>query len=300
MVRPKHGSLNAIILATFLPVLLALACSSVTATPVAPGKYFIWRVTNVPVPFYLIGSIHNLSARDYPLPEVYRTALTNSQRLLFECSPREQTALTQKFRQAARYPIGQDIESELRPEVVGLIKKNEWRLRMKFDQLRHYRPWAIGLMLLAEQGPVGPSSPRSMDNYLSREAQRAGKEVAGLETVDEHVAFWREMLERDGENLLLYTLTHKETVGLLLDKTRETWKRGDVAGLSATNARLRRANPAIAQRLLDRRNARWVTRIEAEMQTGKPTAIVAGAGHFSGRGSVIALLKEHGYTLEQL
>jgi uncharacterized protein YbaP (TraB family) len=87
---------------------------------------------------------------------------------------------------------------------------------------------------------------------------------------------------------------------LLLDETRETWKRGDVAGLSATNARLRRANLTIAQQLLDRRNARWVTRIEAEMQTGKPTAIVAGAGHFSGRGSVIALLKEHGYTLEQL
>ena len=171
---------------------------------------------------------------------------------------------------------------------------------MKFDQLRHYRPWAIGLMLLAERGPVGPSSARSMDNYLSREAQRSGKEVGGLETVDEHVAFWREMLERDGENLLLYTLTHKDTVGLLLDKTRETWKRGDVAALSATNARLRRANPAIAQRLLDRRNARWVRRIEAEMQTGKPTAIVAGAGHFSGRGSVIALLKEHGYKLEQL
>lgn len=300
MVRSTPGSFAAIAPAAFLAALLALACSSVTAAPLASGKYFVWRVTNLPVPFYLVGSIHNLTARDYPLPQVYRTALTNSQRLLFECSPRERIELNRKFSEAAKYPAGQDIESEVRPAVVGLLKKNGWRLRMNFDQLRHYRPWAIALMLLADRGPVGASSANSMDNYLSSQAQRSGKEVAGLETVDEHVAFWREMLERDGENLLLYTLTREKTVGLLLDKTRETWKRGDVAGLSATNARLRRANPAIAQQLLDRRNVSWIARIEAEMKTGKPTAIIAGAGHFSGPGSVIALLKEHGYRIEQL
>jgi uncharacterized protein len=300
MTPPAPGLFGSPSRAAFLLALVTMASSSVSATPHPPEKYFVWQVTNLSVPFYLIGSIHNLTARDYPLPEAYRIALTNSQRLLFEYSPRERTVLTRKFREAAKYPAGQDIESEVRPAVVALIKKNEWRLRMKFDQLRHYRPWAIALLLLAEQGPVGPSSPRSMDNYLSSEAQRSGKEVAGLETVDEHVAFWREMLERDGENLLLYTLTHEKAVGLLLDKTRETWKRGDVAALTAANTRLRRANPAIAQKLLDRRNARWITRIEAEMKTGKPTAIVAGAGHFSGPGSVIALLKEHGYRIEQL
>lgn len=300
MVEYPSRSIGSIALALCLSALVGTAFSSVAPAPRSQEKHFLWRVTNLSVPFYLIGSIHNLTARDYPLPEVYHSALTNSQRLLFECSPRERGALTSKFREVAKYPAGQDIESEIHPAVFGLLKKNGWRFRMKFDQLRHYRPWAVALLLLAEQGPLGPSSPRSMDSDLIRQAQRSGKEVAGLETVDEHVAFWREMLERDGENLLLYTLTREKAVDLLFENTRAVWKRGDLAALAAANARLRRANPAIAQKLLDRRNARWVSRIEAEMKSGKPTAIVAGAGHFSGPGSVIALLREHGYRIEQL
>nr|MBA3608593.1 TraB/GumN family protein [Chthoniobacterales bacterium] len=59
-------------------------------------------------------------------------------------------------------------------------------------------------------------------------------------------------------------------------------------------------NPGYAQKLLDRRNLRWVDRIEAEMKTGKPTAIVAGAGHFTGERGVIALLQKRGYEIERL
>lgn len=270
------------------------------ATPAPATKHFVWRVTNVAVPFYLVGSIHNLAPRDYPLPEAYRSALADVRRLVFEYNPRKSAALTMRFREVARYPDGLDIESEVHPATVVLLKRNLWRFRMSFEKVRHYRPWALALRLLADRDPVGPSSPHSMDNYLSSQARRSGKQVAGLETVDEHVAFWREMLERDGENLLLYAITHEKTTSDLFDQTLTAWKRGDVAALSAANAQLRRANPEIAQKLLDRRNARWAARIEAELKSGIPTAIVAGAGHFCGPHSVIALLQERGYKVEQL
>jgi uncharacterized protein YbaP (TraB family) len=301
MVRPVAESANGkVALCVFFVALLAGVSFGATLPPVAADKHFVWRVTDLGVPFFLVGSIHNLTARDYPLPKIYQSALTNSQRILFEYDPRQRDALARRFQEVAKYPDGQDLENQIHPGTVGLLKKNAWRFRIKFEEVRHYRPWAIALRMLAEQGPLGPSGPRSMDGYLSTEARRAGKELAGLETVDEHIAFWREMLERDGENLLLYALTREKRVGALFDRTRAAWKRGDVAALSATNARLRQANPGIAQKLLDRRNARWVERIEAEMKSGKATAIVAGAGHFSGPRSVIELLRERGYRLEQL
>ena len=276
------------------------ASASRPSPPATAETHFVWRVTNLSTPFYLVGSIHDLTEKDYPLPPIYHVALTNSRRVVFEYNPRQRQALARKFGEAARYPEGKDIESEVAPITVALLKKNAWRLQIRFEALRHYRPWAIALRLLAEQGPLGPSSPRSMDAYLSSEAQRAGKDVGGLETVDEHVAFWREMVESDGENLLFYALTHEKTVGALLDKTREAWKRGDIAALSATNTRLHRANPGLAQKLLDRRNAIWVARIEVEMKSGNPTAIVAGTGHFLGPQSVLELLRERGYRIERL
>ncbi|CAN5433666.1 TraB/GumN family protein [soil metagenome] len=283
-------------------VRLAVALTTLVATAAAaePSRHFVWRVTNLRAPFYLVGSLHSLTKDDYPLPDTYRHALARSERLVFEYDPRRRDALVRKFREVARYPSGLDIESEVRPTTLALLRKNLWKFGLKFDQVRHLRPWAIALRLLARRGPVGPSSARSMENYLATQARRSGKETGGLETVDEHVAFWREMIERDGENLLVYTLSRDRQVSRLFAQTREAWKRGDLAALAASNARLRRANAGIAQRLLDRRNRKWVGRIEAEMKTGKPTAIIAGAGHFSGPQSVLALLEKRGYKIEQL
>ncbi|HEX4665000.1 MAG TPA: TraB/GumN family protein [Chthoniobacterales bacterium] len=276
------------------------AAGSAHAAEAPPTKHFVWRVTSAPVPFYLVGSFHSLTKDDYPLPSAYRSALAGAERLLFEYDPRRRDALARRFRDAGRYPSGQDIEAEVQPDTLALLRKNLWRFGLKFDQVRHYRPWAIALRLLAQRGPTGPASPLSMETRIVSQAQRAGKEVGGLETIDEHVAFWREMLERDSENLLVYILARDQKVSTLFARTRAAWIRGDVAALSATNARLRRANPGLAQRLLDRRNLRWARCIEAEMGTGKPTAIVAGAGHFSGPGSVIAILQKRGYKIEQL
>ena len=278
---------------------LALIASTFGA-PSPAGKHLVWRVTNAPVPFYLVGSFHALTKDNYPLPEVYQIAFAQAQRLLFEYDPKRRDTLGQRFQEAARYPSGEDVQSELSPYTLALLQKNLWRYGLKFDQVRHYRPWAIALRLLAQRDSVGPGSSPSMEMRIVSQARRSGKEVAGLETVNEHVAFWREMLEHDSENLLVYTLASDKTVTDLFATTRAAWMRGDVATLSATNARLRQANPGIAQRLLDRRNRSWVDRIEAEMRTGKPTAIIAGAGHFSGPGSVIAILEKRGYKIEQL
>jgi uncharacterized protein YbaP (TraB family) len=73
-----------------------------------------------------------------------------------------------------------------------------------------------------------------------------------------------------------------------------------MAALWESDARLRKEAFWIAQRLLDQRNARWIPKIEAELKTGKPTAIVAGALHFAGPNSVITMLQKRGYTVEQL
>lgn len=300
MTRPAREQRVRCVAGLFVALTMLVAAASVHPAPSTAGKHFVWRVTNAHAPFYLVGSLHSLTKEDYPLPPTYRDAFAGAERLLFEYDPRRRAALTREFREAGRYPVGQDIQSGVRPETLALLKKNLWRFGLKFDQVRKLRPWALALRLLAQHGPTGPASPLSMETRIVSQAQRSGKEVGGLETVEEHVAFWREMLERDSENLLVYTLLRGKKVSALFDRTRAAWMAGDVAALSATNARLRQANPGIAQRLFDRRNLRWAARIEAEMKTGKPTAIVAGAGHFSGPGSVIAILEERGYKIERL
>jgi uncharacterized protein YbaP (TraB family) len=279
---------------------LIATTSSIAAQSIPTEKHCVWRVTNVPVPFYLVGSIHNLRGDDYPLAPAYRKALKDSERLVFEFNPRERNLLSQKFREVGKYPKGQDIRGRIHSETLALLIQGLRRTDLRIDDIKQYKPWAIALRLLSMRQYRASGGARSVDNYFSYHGQRLGKEVGGLETVEEHVAFWENMLEMDGERLLATTLSSGSRVNELFDETRVAWKRGNIAALSATNARLRDKNSRIAQRLYDRRHAKWLPRIEDEMKTGRPTAIIAGAGHFSGPNSVVDLLEKRGYKIKQL
>jgi uncharacterized protein YbaP (TraB family) len=108
------------------------------------------------------------------------------------------------------------------------------------------------------------------------------------------------MSDRDGEFMLRDALTQPDDGAKEFSRMYKAWRRGDTDALWAGDARLRRDAPSIAARMVDNRNVKWIPRIEAELKSGKPTAIVAGALHFSGPRSVIALLQKRGYQIEQL
>ncbi|PYJ11132.1 MAG: hypothetical protein DME93_10320 [Verrucomicrobia bacterium] len=295
--------------------LVLLGLTPLTATAVSPAQKFpkccVWRVTNAGAPFYLVGSIHALSKKDYPLPSPYDRALKDSTRFVFEFDPNRGAEFEKKFEAAAKYPPGQDIRSKIDPALLTWLRQNILTLQPDsrrgkraqvagFDSELRYKPWWIAQHLAAPASYSKSSASRGLDNYFVDHAKVAGKEIAGLESVDEHVSVLGGMSDRDGEFMLRDALTQPNDGAKELSRMYKAWRRGDTDALWAGDARLRRDAPSIAARLVDNRNVKWVPRIEAELKSGKPTAIVAGALHFSGPRSVIALLQKRGYQIEQL
>src|SRR4029450_3552893 len=179
-------------------------------------KCCVWRVTNAKAPFYLVGSIHALSKNDYPLPAPYEIALRDSKRFLFEFDPKRHVELEKKFEAAGKYPTGQDIRSKIDPELFAWLRRNVWSVvsdarRGKherggnFDSQFRYKPWWIAQHLV---GPVtyskGSKSSLSqgLDNYLVDHALKEKKEIAGLESVDEHVAVMGSLSDHESEFIL--------------------------------------------------------------------------------------------------
>ena len=279
---------------------LALLLFPISISGAEPAKHCVWRVTNVAAPFYLVGSFHNLRGNDYPLATIYRKALADSKRLVFEYDPAQRDLFAAKFRAAGQCPPGTDIRNEIHPQTLALLTRYLSTHHIHFDDVKDLRPWALALRIWSRRTYATAVGTRAVDDYLSYEARRLGKETRGLETVDQHVAFWKNMLQLDGESVLLATILRGQQISAHFNETRAAWKNGDVGALSATTESLREKNRQVAQRLFDQRNRRWLPRIEAEMKTGIPTAIVAGAGHFSGANSVIDLLQKRGYKIEQL
>ena len=293
-------------------VLLALAGSIFCNTGYA-ATACVWRVTSVPVPFYLVGTVHALSGRDYPLPKAYGQALRDSQRLIFELNPDPKTEREygRKFAKAALYPRGDNIRRHVHLETWKFLEKNfrisgylgkknfRWGEYL-FDSIDEVRPWAIAFYIWDIRGYNDVFSSLGVDNHLAYQARRMGKETAGLATDDEHVAILSGMSDIESELILLDAVIRGDKRRDDYNKTRAAWKRGDIATIWAENLRFRDMNPGADVRLLDERNVRWIPKIKAEMKTGKPTAIVAGTLHFCGPNGVVELLRRGGYTVEQL
>lgn len=306
-VRRSLGGGIALIVALFL---------TPPATDAAPQnkkfpKCCVWRVTNAKAPFYLVGSIHALSKKDYPLPKPYDIALKSSTRFLFEFDPTRHGEFQKKFEAAAKYPPGQDIRSKISPELLAWLRKNMFTMvpdtrngkgerLVSFDSQLRYKPWWIAQHLAAPASYSKASASHGLDNYFVDHAIDSGKEIDGLESVKEHVAVMGGLSDRDGEFLLQDALTQNGNNDTESGRMYKAWRKGDTNALWAGDASLRSKAPGIAARFVDDRNVKWIPRIEAELKTGKPTAVVAGALHFSGPNSVITLLQRHGYIIEQL
>jgi uncharacterized protein YbaP (TraB family) len=316
-----HGlSGKLLFFAIFLAANALLAAEKPAPSPAAAArqkkfpKCCVWRVTNAKAPFYLVGSMHSLSKTDYPLPSPYDLALNDCHRLVFEYDPNKDDEFQKKFSEAGRYPDGQDIRSRIHPKTLAWLRNNtqfiSWNYNEKekqyhaslkgFDAALQYRPWWIADHFFDIRSYSDVSDKDGVDFYFEKRGRKAGKELGGLETVDEHVAVLGKLSDRDGEILLLDTLVYMDTAANEYHRMRSAWRRGDMDKLWVLDSRLRREAPWIASRLVDIRNVMWLPRIEREIHSGKPTTIVAGALHFAGPNSVIALLQKQGYTIEQL
>jgi uncharacterized protein len=274
-------------------------------------KCCVWRVTNAKAPFYLVGSIHALSKNDYPLAAPYEIALRNSKRFLFEFDPNRHVEFEKKFEAAGKYPPGQDIRSKIHPELLAWLRQNILTVKADnrrgkrervgtFDNELSYKPWWIAQHLVGPATYSKSSLSHGLDNYFVDHAARERKEIAGLESVAEHVAVMGGLPDRDSEFILRDALDEPRNAEKEFSRMHKAWRKGDTDALWAGDSRLREQAPWIAARFVDNRNTKWIPRIEAELKSGKPTAIVAGALHFSGPNSVIKLLEKRGYKIEQL
>ena len=253
-------------------------------------------MTNAAAPFYLLGSVHALQRSDYENVPVIEQAIKQSQRIVFEVDPKEDAAFATKLAQAARLPRGQQIRGKISPKTYEYLRKitingmAEWQ---------HLYPWAIA-MLLSYPKLQGVSSVYGVDTHVAEMARRYSKMTAGLETVDEHIRVFSDMHMIEGEVVLLEALVHAGEAPQRYQQEVAAWKQGDTNRLYSIYIGRMKEAPTVWWRLLDRRNANWVPRIEAALKSRQPTIIVAGALHFSGPRSVIARLQKRGYVIEQL
>ena len=285
----------------FLAALSVVALSLVSAAPEpiksGGGKHCLWQVKNAKAPFYLLGSIHRLRDSDYPLPSVVEQAISQSQQFYFEIDPKRDEELGRKLEAASKLPRGQEIKNRVHAKTWEYLRSGA--RGGGFDWV-HLKAWAIAMYVLDYPVHVHLSGAYGIDNYIEKKAQARNCSMRGLESVDEHVAVFGGMSDVESEAYLLQAIVYADRHDEFAREMVSAWKTGNTERLASMDVPVVREAPGLNPRFTTARNARWVPVIENAIKSGKPTMIVAGAMHFSGSQSVIAMLRARGYQIEQL
>ena len=277
-----------------------VASAALAAEQPHSGTHCAWRATNTPSPLYLIGSIHGLSSKDYPLPTCFDNAVFNSQVVFFELAPDPRKNYEEYFRKAAEYPKGQTLNGKVHKETYEFLAKACRRSSIRFDEMAKYKPWFIGMYIWGVRGYSDVSSEYGVDAYLARKARLWGKKVEGLVSVEDHIDVMGGLSDIDSEIVLLNALVRGDKRRDDYNEGRALWKKGDLAGLYAFDRKTGKSTAVFNRRLLDERNMKWIPKIESAIKSKTPTTVVAGALHFVGPNNVLSLLQKRGYRFEQM
>ena len=164
--------------------------------------------------------------------------------------------------------------------------------------LERMKPWAAATTLSIPP----PETGMMLDLHLYQKAQQAGKQLHGLETIQEQLAVFDSMPESDQVQMLRDAVDNLGKIDRMNDEVLVLYKRRDLAGMMALNERyMNEGDPGVSrdleQRLIVDRNRLMAERMQPYLKTGN-AFVAVGSLHLPGDQGLLNLLDRRGYTLK--
>ena len=291
------------------PWILASFQLAVLFVPFAPveaqaQRSFLWKVESKMSTVYILGSVHFLKKENYPLTARIEEAFQRSSALVVEANINDLGKLDpQRLLSGAFYGDDDSMDRHLSPEVVQLVKKETGDLGIPIELVNRQKPWFLAITLEAlELMKSGYDPQYGIDLHFLNKA-RPEKRILELESLDDQLRLLSNLSDRDQELFLLLTLTDLRNLGEQADRMVKAWADGEPERLESIITKSVREEPRLRpvfEKLIDERNRKMVVKIEEYLKTGESYFVVVGAGHLVGNKGIIEILKNKGYTVEQL
>lgn len=264
------------------------------------GNPAAWHVSGEDSELWLLGSIHYLRERDYPLPprvdELYQLADTLVMEL--DLDDLDLLAAQASFMEAGILPASGTLRAVLDPEVYDLTEARAADLGLPLMLLERLEPWLVALTLMdLGMSRLGYQASQGLEQYLVRRSFTDGKEILGLETLDDQIGIFDSLSWADQEALLLLTLTDLQAAEAEMTTLLNAWRDGNLDELAAELTADFDELPELQTALVSSRNRRWAAKLEELLQGSGRYLVVVGALHLVGEDSVIELLSARGFDV---
>lgn len=284
---------------------VSLAAALATAVPLAQSsqKHFIWAVRQAGgPPTYLVGSLHVLTPEYYPLPAALEQPFATSKVLIEEVdldeltNPMTAMALIGK----AMYVDGKTLDQVISPTLYKQVEARAAKAGIPIEAIQRMKPWMAAVSLTAPAlKSAGFNTELGVDKHFFDKAKKAGIERRSLESVSYQFDRLDQMSPALQEAMLKSVLADLDTEISNVKTIAQAWSKGETATIERFLLGALMESPELYNRLLVERNKNWVAPIEQCVQQKTQCFVVVGAAHLVGPHSVVALLKQKGYSVEQ-
>lgn len=278
--------------------LLAMALQAVTAHALP-----LWELTGTSNRIMVLGSIHFLRPVDYPLAPGITAAFEQADVILMEIDLDDLDPMATAETVAA---LAQDEKGRTLPDLLGpgawkTASAEARKLGLDLGPMTPFEPWyAAVLVTQLRLAQLGFDPSLGVESRLAADAQRRGKEIRGLETLESQLGALDRLSADAQREFLQSTLAEAGEVGDLADDMIAAWKAGDVRALDADLLGSVREQPEVYRALIVRRNEHFADAIGKLVDGKKNYLIVIGALHLVGPDSVLRMLDRDGVASRQV
>ncbi len=260
---------------------------------VVHGHGLLWRVTGADAgESYLLGTMHIAEPRVMQVVDVIQQQFATS--TVFALEVVLDDAAMRKLGAAMFYRDGRRLSKVVGDTLFANIAQHLTDYGVPKALAETMKPWAAFTTLSM---PIGASAA-PLDLQLMSAAHQAGKEVVGLESIDEQLAVFDGVPEPDQVSMLRDVACHYETFQRELDEMVDAYVARDLAALVEQAERYEgEGKDAFMDKLLYERNVRMAERMVPLLAVGH-AFIAVGALHLPGARGVLRLLEQQGYRVE--
>lgn len=265
----------------------------------AQDKSLLWKVTGngLTKPSYLFGTIHLVCKTDYVWTPTMASSFDKAEKICLEMDLDDMNVMM-----AATSGLidktGKKLSSYFTKEQYALVRmyaKDSLGIDMSLIEMM--KPVALQTLMATRSSTCEDAV--SYEDNLMKGAQKADKEVLGLESPEDQLKALESIPLDSVLKGVMETVEHKGVTDTKeYDQLIAAYKKQDIAALykmimetgefgNATNV------------LVDDRNKKWIGVMKG-MMAQNTVFFAVGAGHLWGQNGVISLLKKQGYKVEAM
>ncbi len=263
----------------------------------------LWEMRGEANRVYILGSMHFLRPGSDRLPARVINAYEDAEVVVMELDlddldPLASAATLQRL---GLDPDGRSLEELLGSRDYQAAASRARAIGVDMALLSGYEPWlaAITITQLKLQ-LLGFDASAGVEQQLLALAQHDGKEIRGLETLEEQLAAMDELPPAAQRAFLLETLDEAADIEGRIDDIVTAWRNGDLRAMEREFLDGLRDQPDLYRRIVVERNRNWARQVEALAGERRDYLVVVGTLHLVGPDSLIEMLSDAGLAPRQV